>query len=60
MYPILFELPEWLPILGGEAITSFGVFMLFAFLMLLVFFVTMMMVMSFPHTPLSDRKSFIN
>jgi len=32
MYPILFELPEWLPILGGEAITSFGVFMLLAFL----------------------------
>jgi phosphatidylglycerol:prolipoprotein diacylglycerol transferase len=32
MYPVLFELPEWLPILGGEDITSFGVFMLFAFL----------------------------
>jgi phosphatidylglycerol:prolipoprotein diacylglycerol transferase len=32
MYPVLFRLPEWLPILGGEAITSFGVFMLFAFL----------------------------
>lgn len=32
MYPILFDLPEWLPILGGEPITSFGVFMLFAFL----------------------------
>ncbi len=32
MYPVLFKLPEWLPILGGEDITSFGVFMLFAFL----------------------------
>ncbi|MEJ2202851.1 MAG: prolipoprotein diacylglyceryl transferase [Gemmatimonadota bacterium] len=32
MYPVLFELPEWLPILGGENITTFGVFMLFAFL----------------------------
>ncbi|MDP2957439.1 MAG: prolipoprotein diacylglyceryl transferase [Longimicrobiales bacterium] len=32
MYPILFELPEWLPILGGEPITTFGVFMLFSFL----------------------------
>lgn len=32
MYPILFRLPEWLPVLGGEPITSFGVFMLLAFL----------------------------
>jgi phosphatidylglycerol:prolipoprotein diacylglycerol transferase len=32
MYPNLFELPEWVPILGGEPITSFGVFMLLAFL----------------------------
>lgn len=32
MYPIFFELPEWIPLLGGEAITSFGVFMLLAFL----------------------------
>ncbi|NNM34013.1 MAG: prolipoprotein diacylglyceryl transferase [Gemmatimonadetes bacterium] len=32
MYPVLFELPEWLPIVGGAPITSFGVFMLFAFL----------------------------
>lgn len=32
MYPILFELPSWLPVLGGAPITSFGVFMLFAFL----------------------------
>lgn len=31
MYPILFRLPEWFPILGGEPITSFGVFMLLAF-----------------------------
>jgi phosphatidylglycerol:prolipoprotein diacylglycerol transferase len=32
MYPIIFTLPDWFPLLGGEAITSFGVFMLFAFL----------------------------
>jgi len=32
MYPVIFTLPDWFPILGGEAITSFGVFMLFAFL----------------------------
>lgn len=32
MYPVIFELPDWFPILGGEAITSFGVFMLLAFL----------------------------
>jgi phosphatidylglycerol:prolipoprotein diacylglycerol transferase len=32
MYPYLFELPEWVPVLGGEPITSFGVMMLLAFL----------------------------
>lgn len=32
MYPNLFKLPDWIPVLGGEFITSFGVFMLFAFL----------------------------
>jgi phosphatidylglycerol:prolipoprotein diacylglycerol transferase len=32
MYPNLFTLPEWFPILGGEPITSFGVMMLLAFL----------------------------
>lgn len=32
MWPILFDLPDWFPFLGGEPITSFGVFMLFAFL----------------------------
>lgn len=32
MYPVFFELPDWLPILGGQPITSFGVFMLLAFL----------------------------
>ena len=32
MYPILFELPEWIPLLGGEPITSFGVMMLLSFL----------------------------
>jgi phosphatidylglycerol:prolipoprotein diacylglycerol transferase len=32
MYPVIFEVPAWVPFLGGEAITSFGVFMLFSFL----------------------------
>lgn len=32
MYPVIFDLPDWFPFLGGEAITSFGVFMLFSFL----------------------------
>ena len=32
MYPIFFRLPEWLPFLGGEPITSFGVFMFLSFL----------------------------
>jgi phosphatidylglycerol---prolipoprotein diacylglyceryl transferase len=32
VYPIFFRLPEWFPFLGGEPITSFGVFMFFAFL----------------------------
>jgi len=32
MYPVIFNLPDWFPLLGGEAITSFGVFMLLAFL----------------------------
>jgi len=32
MYPYLFELPSWVPFLGGEPITSFGVMMLMAFL----------------------------
>ena len=32
MYPVFFELPRWLPFLGGQPITSFGVFMLLAFL----------------------------
>ncbi|HEX9887010.1 MAG TPA: prolipoprotein diacylglyceryl transferase [Longimicrobiales bacterium] len=32
MHPIVFRFPEALPILGGEAVTSFGVFMLLAFL----------------------------
>ncbi len=31
MHPILFKLPEWLPLMGGEPITTFGVFMLLAF-----------------------------
>ncbi|MDX1492546.1 MAG: prolipoprotein diacylglyceryl transferase [Longimicrobiales bacterium] len=32
MYPVFFELPQWVPFLGGQPITSFGVFMLFSFL----------------------------
>ena len=32
MWPIIFELPQWVPFLGGAPITSFGVFMLLAFL----------------------------
>lgn len=32
MYPVFFEVPSWVPILGGSPITSFGVFMLLAFL----------------------------
>jgi phosphatidylglycerol:prolipoprotein diacylglycerol transferase len=32
MLPVLFRLPEWLPVLGGAEITSFGVMMLCAFL----------------------------
>lgn len=32
MYPNLFHFPEWIPILGGAPVTSFGVMMLAAFL----------------------------
>jgi phosphatidylglycerol:prolipoprotein diacylglycerol transferase len=32
MYPNLFRLPDWVPFLGGEPITSFGVMMLLSFL----------------------------
>ncbi|MEM7415208.1 MAG: prolipoprotein diacylglyceryl transferase [Gemmatimonadota bacterium] len=32
MYPVFFDVPNWVPFLGGAPITSFGVFMLFAFL----------------------------
>ncbi len=32
MYPIFFEFPDWLPFLGGQPVTSFGVFMLLSFL----------------------------
>ena len=32
MYPNLFRFPEWVPFLGGEYVTSFGVMMFFAFL----------------------------
>lgn len=32
MYPNLFTLPDWIPLLGGAPITSFGVMMLAAFL----------------------------
>jgi len=32
MYPNLFRFPEWIPLLGGEFVTSFGVAMLASFL----------------------------
>ena len=32
MYPNLFHLPEWLPVMGGAVITSFGAMMLASFL----------------------------
>jgi len=32
LYPNLFRFPEWLPLLGGEYVTSFGVMMFFSFL----------------------------
>jgi phosphatidylglycerol---prolipoprotein diacylglyceryl transferase len=32
MYPVLFEFPAWVPVLGGEPVTSFGVMMFLAFL----------------------------
>jgi phosphatidylglycerol:prolipoprotein diacylglycerol transferase len=32
LYPTLFRLPEWIPILGGAEITTFGVMMFLAFL----------------------------
>lgn len=32
MYPILFRFPEWVPFLGGEPVTSFGVMLFLAFL----------------------------
>jgi phosphatidylglycerol:prolipoprotein diacylglycerol transferase len=31
VHPILFRLPEWFPLLGGEPITSFGLMVLLAF-----------------------------
>lgn len=32
MYPILFRFPDWIPILGGEPISSFGLMLVVAFL----------------------------
>ena len=32
MYPILFRFPEWVPVLGGAPVTSFGVMLFLAFL----------------------------
>jgi hypothetical protein len=32
MFPNLFHFPEWLPFLGGQPLTSFGIMMLLAFL----------------------------
>jgi phosphatidylglycerol:prolipoprotein diacylglycerol transferase len=31
MYPVIFEFPAWIPVLGGEPVTSFGVMMFLAF-----------------------------
>jgi len=32
LFPILFRIPEWIPVLGGQPVTSFGLMMLLAFL----------------------------
>ena len=32
MHPIFFRIPEWFPLMAGEPITTFGVFMFFSFL----------------------------
>jgi phosphatidylglycerol:prolipoprotein diacylglycerol transferase len=32
VHPYLFDLPEWIPVLGGQPITSFGVMMFLAFM----------------------------
>jgi phosphatidylglycerol:prolipoprotein diacylglycerol transferase len=32
VYPVLFDIPQWVPILGGEPVTSFGVMMLLSFM----------------------------
>lgn len=32
MHPYLFEIPEAVPLLGGEPVTSFGIYMFFAFM----------------------------
>jgi len=32
VHPVLFRIPDWIPLLGGEPITSFGFMMLVAFL----------------------------
>ncbi len=32
MYPILFRLPDWVPLLGGQPITSFGMMVFLAFM----------------------------
>lgn len=32
MLPVLFRIPDWIPVLGGQAITSFGTLLLGAFL----------------------------
>lgn len=31
MYPVLFSLPDWIPLLGGQDITTFGLMMFLAF-----------------------------
>ena len=32
MFPVLFEFPDWVPVLGGQPVTSFGLMMFLAFL----------------------------
>lgn len=32
MYPVLFTIPHWIPLLGGAPVTSFGVMMLLSFM----------------------------
>ncbi len=31
MFPVLFDMPDWIPFLGGQPITTFGIMMFFSF-----------------------------